>query len=280
MRLTWIQDAIKDPAKNVLATIVVTTFGLGILTNGVSGLLLEGGGGWLERQYGVPKVGFQGAVVLGLAGLLLGGIYLTSMADWVGRLLGDGVERVSRANVEPLSWGFPGLVTAVSMRAPGNTQMTPAEVAVRFHWERGTLRHCWLICTQKSESEAAGIVERLEAEGAPRGIFHYGEQHTLWQPDGTVVPLSLLLTADQMDDPNHVRQVVDRIYGEAEGLFGMQETELVVDYTGGTKSMTAGMMLACVSPRRQVEYFSQILGQLMLVRTAYVLKEESRKAER
>jgi CRISPR-associated protein (Cas_Cas02710) len=272
MKLTLIQDAIKDPAKNVLATIVVTTFGLGVVTNGVSALVLESLGSWVEATYKFPKVWFQVLLVFGVVLLLLGGLYLTSMADWVRRWVGGYRPTVSQANVEPLQWGFPGLVVAVSNRQPGKPA-TPAELAIEFHWKRGTLKHCWMICTDQSESEAAAIVARFEALGAPSGMFHFGEQHVLWQRHaGIGSPMSLLLTEDAMDDPNSVRQLVDRIYGEAMGLFGMPETDLVVDYTGGTKSMTAGMMLACVSPSRQVEYLSQQSKELMLVRTAYELK--------
>jgi hypothetical protein len=271
MRLTWIQDAIKDPAKNVLATIVVTTFGLGVVTNGVSALVLESLGSWVETTYRFPKVWFQGLLVVVVVLLLLLSLYLTSMADWVRRWVGD--YQPAQANVEPLQWGFPGLVVAVSKRQSGNTQPTPAELAIEFHWKRGTLKHCWMICTDQSEDEATAIVKRFEVLGATSGMFHFGEQHVLWQRHaGVGSPMSLLLTEDAMDDPNLVRQLVDRIYGEALGLFGMPETDLVVDYTGGTKSMTAGMMLACVSPRRQVEYLSQQSKALMLVRTAYELK--------
>ncbi len=273
MKLTGIQnvirDAIKDPAKNVLATIVVTTFGLGLVTNGVSGLVLESLGGWVERRYGLPKLWFQVVVVSSLGVALLMSLYLTSMANWVRGWFGGDRDAAPLANVEELKWGFRGLVVAVSR--PQNGKLTPAELAIQFHWERGTLAHCWMICTEESEGEAAAIVGRMEAAGAASGIFHYGEQHVLWGQNAGEVPMSLMLTAGAMDDPNVMRQLVDRIYGEA-AVFGVMEGEVVVDYTGGTKSMTAGMMLACVSPRRQVEYLSQVMGRLMLVRTAYELR--------
>jgi CRISPR-associated protein (Cas_Cas02710) len=233
--------------------------------------VLESLGGWVERRYGLPKLWFQVVVVSSLGVALLMSLYLTSMADWFrGRLFGE--EQCKRlANVEELRKGFKGLVVAVSKPRPGSTQPTPAELAIWFHLKQGTLAHCWMICTEESEGEAAAIVERMEARGARSEIFHYGEQHVLWGQNRSEVPMSLMLTAAAMDDPNVMRQLVDRIYGEAV-VFGVMEGEVVVDYTGGTKSMTAGMMLACVSPKRQVEYLSQVMGRLMLVRTAYELR--------
>jgi CRISPR-associated protein (Cas_Cas02710) len=273
MRLTWIQDAIKDPAKNVLATIVVTTFGLGVLTNGVSALVLESLGSWIETTYRFPKVWFQALMVGMVFLLLLGGLYLTSMTDWVQWRLGNDQPSVRKANVKDLDYGFKGLVVAVSKPRAGHTEQTPAEAAIRFHCQdRDTLEHCWMICTEQSEGEAAAIVNRMEALGV-KAAFHFGEQHVLWQRHGaaTSSQVSLLLTDQEMDDPNVVRQLVDQIYVEAEH-YGLPETDMVADYTGGTKSMTAGIMLACVNPDRQVQYFSQVSKKLMLVQTAYELK--------
>jgi len=35
---------------------------------------------------------------------------------------------------------------------------------------------------------------------------------------------------------------------------GWSETDVIADYTGGTKSMTAGTVLACASPDRRLQF--------------------------
>jgi hypothetical protein len=51
-----------------------------------------------------------------------------------------------------------------------------------------------------------------------------------------------------------VHRLVDAIYTEAMEVHGLKEEEVVADYTGGTKSMTSGMVLACASPRRPLHF--------------------------
>jgi hypothetical protein len=274
MRFDWIREAITDPEKNVLATIVVTTFGLGIVSNGASSLLLETVGNWVEAHSPVSKLTFQIGALVGLMGLILVGVYLTNLVGGVKRFLGTGQVDAGEANVVPLTIGMPGLVVAVSWRPAGSTQVTPAELAIRHHLAAGTLRHCWLICTEKSLAEAEQLVQKLVDEGVRRSMFYYGADWALGVADEMGVPLTMVLAAGREDDPNYVRQVMEGIYGAAWQRFGLGEEEMIVDYTGGTKSITAGMMLACVSPGRRLQYFSQIEGRLMMVRTAYRLRRQ------
>lgn len=35
---------------------------------------------------------------------------------------------------------------------------------------------------------------------------------------------------------------------------GIEDSDLIADYTGGTKSMTAGIILACTSPERRLQF--------------------------
>jgi hypothetical protein len=54
---------------------------------------------------------------------------------------------------------------------------------------------------------------------------------------------------------------VDSIYRDATDEMGLAEQSIVADYTGGTKSMTAGMVLACVSPNRRLQYIWNELNE-------------------
>jgi hypothetical protein len=50
-----------------------------------------------------------------------------------------------------------------------------------------------------------------------------------------------------------VFELVQQIYKEAEAL-GIPRSEIIADYTGGTKSMTAGLILACTEQDRDLQY--------------------------
>jgi len=56
------------------------------------------------------------------------------------------------------------------------------------------------------------------------------------------------------DDPKETYYLVRSVYEEAQAL-RLSEKNVVADYTGGTKSMTAGMVLACsISEDRDAQY--------------------------
>jgi hypothetical protein len=120
-----------------------------------------------------------------------------------------------------------------------------AENAIRYHWmglERehpdAVLEHCWIITGGPgSEQSASGLVNKLVQEGMPVKMFHLKS-----------------LSAEDADNPEAVHGLVDMIYVEANEVFGLSEEDVVADYTGGTKSMTSGMVLACTSPSRPLHF--------------------------
>lgn len=54
-------------------------------------------------------------------------------------------------------------------------------------------------------------------------------------------------------DPQKVFEAIELVYKEVKVL-GLKPREMVADITGGTKPMTAGMVLACTPADRHVEY--------------------------
>ena len=76
-----------------------------------------------------------------------------------------------------------------------------------------------------------------------------------------------------MDDPNHIRRLMEGIYADADRN-GLSEAEVIADYTGATKGMTAGILLACTKPERSLQYISQVhYPKIMAVQIAYRLKQ-------
>ncbi len=113
-------------------------------------------------------------------------------------------------------------------------------------------------------------------------IYHNTEQA---MPPITLVGTSLHvrivdLAPELINDPNHIRQLINSIYIQATEQTGLSPIDFIADYTGGTKSMTAGMVLACSKPERKLQYLVSdrdshgkiIDSQMMKVTLSYRIK--------
>lgn len=271
-RNRWI-EMITDPTKNFLAFFVVGTLMFGIIGDGVSSLFWDVLGEWVRSHLGLGYEWFQFFVVVGLVLILLSLIYLTRLTSWLKRWSArlPFVQSVPvEPNVKPLDRTYPGLVVAMSAK-----EDSPAERAILHHWNNGTaphLQHCWLICTQRSLPYAQHMVQRLIEKGVTEAVtIHYGS-YPLETDDPVDAPLNLLIPDEHLDDPHYTHRLVNAIYADAEQK-GLDESEVVADYTGATKNLTAGILLACLTPDRPLEYLTQQENPiLMAVRIAYQLK--------
>lgn len=277
-------EAIADPSKNFLAFLLIGIFGLGIISSGISNLLLETLGSWIQKNLGINKVLFQLSVI-GLIGIaIVCTVYFTNLTRQLRSLLGR--EAIEIANVVPLTDTFFGLVTIASLGQPG--QLTPAEIAIKHHWRNGhgKLRYCWLICTPDALKGTQHFLQDIENECIRQKQQFYLYRNTeQCMPPVTQVGTSLHirivpLASELINDPNHVRQLIDGIYTQATAQTGLSPVDFIADYTGGTKSMTAGMVLACSEPDRKLQYWVSdrdshgkiIDSQLMKVTLSYRIK--------
>lgn len=276
-------ESVTDPSQSWVMYFFVGVLGLGVLGNGVAGLLLNDLAGWLAGLSNWPKVLIQLGLLTIIALLILYGIYRTSRNERIQALLSARVK--SQTNVVPLIDTYSGLITIASKPIPN--QRTPAEEAIHFHWQQGTgkLRYCWVICTQ---DVLAANLERLNAIAAvssssPTPIT------VLENPDLPLQPLQevgrrvqvqmVVIDWPSAQDPNFVKQLVDRIYQQAQAL-SLKSHTLIADYTGGIKSTSAGVILACSTPERQLQYTSgrydaegNLQGsEVMQVKLSYQLK--------
>jgi hypothetical protein len=127
-----------------------------------------------------------------------------------------------------------GLVVLVSPGPP----TIPAEEAIKVHLP--SLERCWLIV---GPGEGAGSPK----ENAERIVATYGG----W--NGRQIHFEIR-NLQNPDNPAEVYYLVNSIYTESRA-YGLRESDLIADYTGGTKSMTAGMVLACATREdRDVQY--------------------------
>lgn len=121
---------------------------------------------------------------------------------------------------------------------PSGTQHTM--VAIRHHYGDGAefnhLRHCWLI-QQRNNAKVTQERHLLEEQLQAAGIKV--ELHTV-----SVEQLSVRSTYAAL-----VQIVEEKIVGE-----GLSSGQVVVDITGGTKPMTAGLIFGALSTDTLLEY--------------------------
>lgn len=275
MKQNRIVELITDPTKNFLSSFVVGTLLFTVISDGLSALFWESFGDWLQAQLGIEnKAMLQAVIVTILTVLILAVIYATNVSQWLKPLIAKfpifGIKVPDQTNVVPLTTTFPGLITAMSPR-----EDSPAQRAIEHHWNQGQeshLKHCWLICTHKSLPYAQEMIKKLTDTGMTQSVeFHYGN-YELDDPEHPEQKLNLLVPDEVVDDPNYIRMLVNGIYADAQHQ-GLEESQVIADYTGATKSMTVGIVLACTAPERQLQYISQIIDpQMMQVKISYKLQ--------
>jgi hypothetical protein len=250
MRRNSLVEAIANPGQQPVVFIFVITLGLGIAANGLSSLVLDLLGEWLQTHWGMPKVVWLVTVIIGVVGAVLLGIptFVTGMRSLVLR----NTSLVETTKVVVLRQTLPGLIVLMSL------QDAAARAAILHHWRsgEGNLQHCWIICGgEKSLAAAETMVNDLVEQGLPRRLFHYGDGVAVADVANPQILLALSPDEQRAQDPNYVRRLVEGIYQQAWMQYGLREEEIIADYTGGTKSMTAGVILACAQPKRRLQYW-------------------------
>jgi hypothetical protein len=269
-----ILEAITNPTKNFLVAFLIGTLLLNLVSDGVSHLFWGSFSDWLQTVLNIrSKAQLQGYVLLGLVAIVLLLIYGTNLAQGVRSLLVRwrvlGTEIPDHAIVVPLERIAPGLIVLMSTR-----ENSPAEVAVRHHWNQGNpphLRHCWVICTDSSLDYARRMKQRLLDDGLDEHQvqLYYGSYELA---DPKQPGLTLTVSDRASDDPDTVLNLINAIFLDAAEK-GLDETDILVDFTGGTKPMGIGAVLACAAPTRQLQYLVQTdPPQLMQVQVSYKVK--------
>lgn len=160
------------------------------------------------------------AAVIGL------GIFLSDrMQRWVTRnrqFQRIGITRhVTRARV---------LVAFVSMKAGRNSAVD----AALYHAGEGVLEHLWLLTSADALADAGWV----------------GEQVLLKHPRVTVHPA--VCVADIYSIPD-AKDEVEKIRRQTMRK-GMAESDIMCDFTGMTKHMSAGMIFACAPREARLQY--------------------------
>lgn len=248
---SWLAEALKHPEKHPFIFVFVISLTLAVAGNGLSNLVLDTLCTWLEQQTKVLKLIWQLGVVGGSGSFLA--LNLTNIsALWQSRFR-RSIPAQAKVRALAPSNTARGLIAFMSLSVE-----SPAKTAISHHWQNGhgKLEHCWLICGgNDSLAKATELVDLLVANGLPPRMFHFGTTCTYPNPDDRTHQLSLVPNLNLANDPSHIRQIIEAIYNSAEAEpYSLSENDLIIDYTGGTKSMTAGAILAGASPDRRLQY--------------------------
>lgn len=194
---------------------------LGVLLPTLTNLVSE----WLELSWGPLRALFLALALVAAVGV----VYFT--LDRVGKFRPEIVPRSKQAP------RFPGLIQLVGPGQRGRNPLEGPNVAamdwhLRPDGEGSPLRVCWLIASEQGTPVAEMLRERYKDRCRV-------EIRQVWEHL----------------NPYSTYEVVQRIYEQEAAEQGLAPEEIVADFTGGHKVMTAGMILAC-GDRWPMEYVS------------------------
>ncbi|NJP11222.1 MAG: CRISPR-associated protein [Leptolyngbyaceae cyanobacterium RU_5_1] len=263
----------ESPILYFFASFFIVTPLLGLAVNGLSTIVFESTCEWLKTQFGFDKLFWQITLVLLFTVLVFVLLLLFKIPQLI-KTLRDRIFGQPEINVTPLQATYRGLITLASPTPRVPNRPTPTELAIRHHAQNETLEHCWIICTRSSLPEAERIIDQLVGDErlVPRKAFHYGPDYRIENSANRRQPFCLLVEDDRADDPNYIRELVNAIYQDAKANYQFSEFQIITDYTGATKSMTAGIILACANPDRKLQYISQLDNKMKEIKISYRLK--------
>lgn len=137
--------------------------------------------------------------------------------------------------------GKKGLVILVS-------RPESAIFSIEYHFGQGTLERVWLIPSNDRESDQFGPGSLAVAEE----IVEFCQE--LRDPDDPErrVVVEVDRRGVSPGDAQDTFDAVNRIFRRS----GYDSVDLIADFTGGTKPMSVGMIMACLPRSRELEYVS------------------------
>jgi len=197
---------------------------------------------WLHRTYGRDKNG----ILIILAGALLITLLFAIFLWWLNKHRSPLDLVPERLQPER----HPGLITLVSRPkgAPGEepSEAPVHELAIQYHWEEGQagpLRVCWLLATEGREGSMVEA-KRIKAAYHQDGVLDI-----------------IIVSIHSAFDLNETYEAVRKLYMSQIQKYQLKPAQVISDFTGGTKLMSAGMILACqdIWP---MEYFQGRPGEI------------------
>jgi hypothetical protein len=137
---------------------------------------------------------------------------------------------------------YRGLILLVGIGRPGEDPMSQsAGHAITYHVSLNRqevgLEHCWLIASA-GEQGSVPVAQTLQTVCQKR----FGVE-------------TEILTVANPFNVQETYEVVQHIYRSLLPIVGLTEQEVIADFTGGVKPMSAGMILAC-GQHRPMQYYT------------------------
>lgn len=125
-----------------------------------------------------------------------------------------------------------------------NSNLAPAIYSIRSHAHR--LKYCWLVGTSPGNEGNVGSARYIKP------LIAY-LQHYEGLTDCTFITDYSIPLDDDWQVPQRTRSVLESIFADAEQR-GLRNKELVADFTGCPRSMTLGMIWACLDRNRDIQF--------------------------
>jgi hypothetical protein len=124
-----------------------------------------------------------------------------------------------------------------------NSNLQPVIEAICSH--KSDLQHCWLIGTTNTEKSKGSLmyqnvlIEFLQKEKSVKCKFHFGEKYAIPIDDDALICEKTY---------KMIRDIFDKTPS-----FGLHVKDVIADFTGGIRSMVAGMVLSCLDRDNDIQ---------------------------
>ena len=257
-------DPFSNPTKNFLLYFCISVVLFATIGNGISSLFWDYAPKFFAGLTQTPEELlwiWRLLLVMILISILFLIIYRSDLLSWLKQSI--LTETFNTEVYQNITSPFPAVI-AVMSKINDPTRESVAEIVIRYHWDEGknqNFKYCWLICTKDSEDSAKALIDKLKEDYGKdqkdQPNFFYGDQYQLEDINNPHNSVSLRVPDEKINDPIYIQQLIDCIYFDAE-IKGIKESEIIADFTGGTRSMGTGIVLACTSPQRRLQYICQL----------------------
>ena len=136
-----------------------------------------------------------------------------------------------------------GLVALVSQ---GRLSEIPVSASISFH--ESALTHCWLITSRQP------LKEPDQPSASSNELIQSAWKNAQDMKSRLQSKLKLIQSVEiDPENPKEIFDAVEEIYSAARQA-GLRSDDMVADFTGGTKTMSISMVLACTPTGRSMEY--------------------------
>ncbi|MEM7554856.1 MAG: hypothetical protein AAF378_12285 [Cyanobacteria bacterium P01_A01_bin.84] len=247
MKRNLIKDLF-DPSKNLPLFLLIGYVGLPIFSTVINDFVLKNFGSWVQSKWGINETIFRVILTVVILSPLLIIFSIAKISELIGSFSRPAINKP-----QDLKETFPGLILLASAFGINS----PAHVALKHHWNNGigNLNYCWIICGGSVSLKAAR--ELLHDEFGINVNNQRKFEYDIYTPGNKNRKLKVILenlSPPNNDDPQRVLLLINKIFRDAYKKYNLNESEIIADYTGGTKSMTSGVILACANPQRRLQF--------------------------